>query len=45
MLSPIRTTGQLLRGRQRQSKLELALVLMNVAAYAFAVANFVGGLA
>jgi hypothetical protein len=39
MLSPISTTGHLVRDRNRQPTLELMLAFGNVAAYTFAVLN------
>jgi hypothetical protein len=40
MLSPISTTGHLVRSAQRQPALEVALILGNCAAYTFALLNF-----
>lgn len=44
MLSPLSTTGHLIGKPGRRPKLELTLALLNVGAYAFAVAAFVSSL-
>jgi hypothetical protein len=44
MLSPISTTGHLVRSRQRQPTVELVLILGNLAAYTFALLNFLASL-
>jgi hypothetical protein len=44
MLSPIGTTGHLVRAHNRQPALELALIFLNLVAYTFALANFLSTL-
>ena len=44
MLSPLSTTGHMIGKPDRRPKLELALVLLNVGAYAFAVSAFISSL-
>ena len=44
VLSPISATGHLVRAHNRQPALELTLIVLNLAAYIFTLANFLSTL-